>query len=304
MIFLLYLLQTLWWAPLLTFSFGYVADIFAVFILKNILQNPAVWASQYQWGSCCRNWKAQVGASWPCDRRHRSELGACYFKWSEGGEGGAGMGDDEVLCQSVEAVVRVACDHSSVNFFICPNSVFLDSFESSLSIVWSLKNFFCFPYATVLSKCVLSTSKCHLYWRGFLAVHPVQISTVDPSSLGFVLLTSNAIAWYWSSSDLPPSAIWSFKLSASFSVLTSLYHIYAGVLPHSMSLSMKDSFWSSIMSNNLPQSAAWLFPNSPSQLIIRLFCPLSTVGLSSLGFLFMKDSFWSFIIVQTIFLSW
>jgi len=79
--------------------------------------------------------------------------------------------------------------------------------------------------------------------------------------------------------------------------------IYAGVLSRSMSLAMKDSFWSSIMSNNLPQSAAWLFPNSPSQLIIQLFCPLSTVGLSSLGFLFMKDSFWSFIIVQTIFLS-
>ena len=135
MIFLLYLLQTLWWAPLLTFSFGYIADIFAVFILKNILQNPAVWASQYQWGSRCRNWKAQVGASRPCDRRHRSELGACYFKRSGGGEGGAGMGDDEVLCQSVEAVVRVACDHSSINFFICSNSVFLDSFESSLSIV-------------------------------------------------------------------------------------------------------------------------------------------------------------------------
>ena len=70
------------------------------------------------------------------------------------------MGDDEVLCQSMEAVVRVACDHSSINFFICPNSVFFDSSESSLSIVWSLKNFFCFPYATVLSKCVLSTSKC------------------------------------------------------------------------------------------------------------------------------------------------
>ena len=74
------------------------------------------------------------------------------------------MGDDEVLCQSMEVVVRVACDHSSVNFFICPNSVFLDSFESSLSIVRSLKKFFCFPYATVLSKCVLSTSKCRLYW--------------------------------------------------------------------------------------------------------------------------------------------
>ena len=78
----------------------------------------------------------------------------------------------------------------------------------------------------------------------------------------------------------------------------------AGVFPHSMFLSMKDSFWSSIMSNNLPQSAAWLFPNSPSQSIIQLFCPLSTVGLFSLGFLSIKDSFWFFIIVQTIFLSW
>jgi len=44
------------------------------------------------------------------------------------------MGDDEVLCQSVEVVVRVACDHSSINFFICPNSVFLDSFESSQGV--------------------------------------------------------------------------------------------------------------------------------------------------------------------------
>ena len=48
-----------------------------------------------------------------------------------------GIEDDEVLCQSVEAVVRVACDHSSVNFFICPNSVFFDSSELSLSIVLS-----------------------------------------------------------------------------------------------------------------------------------------------------------------------
>jgi len=79
--------------------------------------------------------------------------------------------------------------------------------------------------------------------------------------------------------------------------------IYAGVLSRSMSLSIKDSFWSSIMSNNLPQSAAWLSLNSPSQSIIWLFCPLSTVDLSSLRFLFMKDFFWSFIIVQTIFLS-
>jgi len=47
------------------------------------------------------------------------------------------MGDDEVLCQSMEAVVRVACDHLSVNFFIHPNSVFFDSSESSLSIVLS-----------------------------------------------------------------------------------------------------------------------------------------------------------------------
>jgi len=129
--------------------------------------------------------------------------------------------------------------------------------------------------------------------------------------------------------NLPQSAAWLFPdtldipmplsdtgvqvicLSRQSDPLNSLPHsvfwlpgtIYAGVLSRSMFLSMKDSFWSSIMSNNLPQSAAWLFPNSPSQSIIRLFCPLSTVGLSSLGFLFMKDSFWSFIIVQTIFLS-
>ena len=104
-----------------------------------------------------------------------------------------------------------------------------------------------------------------------------------------------AIYLSWQSdplNSLPHSAFW------------LLGTIYAGVLSRSMSLSMKDSFWSSIMSNNLPQSAAWLFPNSPSQSIIRLFCPLSTVGLSSLGFLFMKDPFLSFIIVQTIFLSW
>jgi len=48
-----------------------------------------------------------------------------------------GMADDEVLCQSVEMVVRVVCDHSSVNFFIHPNSVFFDSSEASLSIVLS-----------------------------------------------------------------------------------------------------------------------------------------------------------------------
>ena len=47
------------------------------------------------------------------------------------------MADDEVLCQSVEMVVRVVCDHSSVNFFIHPNSVFFDSSEASLSIVLS-----------------------------------------------------------------------------------------------------------------------------------------------------------------------
>jgi len=62
------------------------------------------------------------------------------------------MGDDEVLCQSVGAVVRVACDHSSVNFFIRPNSVFFDSSESSLSIVLSFDkklSLLCFENTTV-----------------------------------------------------------------------------------------------------------------------------------------------------------
>jgi len=190
------------------------------------------------------------------------------------------------------------------------------------NLTWSLKNFFCFSYATVLSECVLLTSKCRLYWGGFLAVCPVQISTVGPSSLGFVLLTSNAIdtggfphsmsfsnLYSWHLMPLSETGVQAICLSQQSDPLNSLPHlvfwlpctIYAGVLSCIMSLSMKDSFWSSTMSNNLPQSAAWLFPNSPSQLIIQLFCPLSTVGLSSLGFLSMKDSFWSFyhIIVNT-----
>jgi len=70
--------------------------------------------------------------------------------------------------------------------------------------------------------------------------------------------------------------------------------IYAGVLPRSMSLSMKDSFWSSIMSNNLPQSAAWLFPDTLDILMPFILggflavcpCQISTVGPSSLGFLY------------------
>jgi len=39
---------------------------------------------------------------------------------------------------------------------------------------------------------VLSTSNA-VYTGGFLTVYPVQISTVDPFSLGFVLSTSHAI---------------------------------------------------------------------------------------------------------------
>ena len=34
---------------------------------------------------------------------------------------------------------------------------------------------------------ILSTFQCHLYWWGFLPLHSFQISTVGPSSLGFVL---------------------------------------------------------------------------------------------------------------------
>jgi len=45
-------------------------------------------------------------------------------------------------------------------------------------------------------------------------------------------------------------------------------------LPPSTSLSIKDSFWSSIMSNNLPQSAAWLFPDT-----LDIPMPFILVGL-------------------------
>jgi len=58
---------------------------------------------------------------------------------------------------------------------------------------------------------VLSTSNAVYTGGGFLTVHPFQISTVGPSSLGLILSTSHAVVWYWSSSNLPQSAIWSFK---------------------------------------------------------------------------------------------
>jgi len=135
--------------------------------------------------------------------------------------------------------------------------------------------------------------QCYLHWGGF----PHSMSFSNSYSRPPMPLSDTGvqvICLRWQSdplNSLPHSAFWCPGT------------IYAGVLSCSMFLSMKDSFWSSIMSNNLLQSAAWLFPNSSSQSIIWLFCPLSTVGLFSLGFLFMKDSFWSFIIVQTIFLS-
>jgi len=81
---------------------------------------------------------------------------------------------------------------------------------------------------------------------------------------------------------LSDTGVQAICLSRQSDPLNSLPHsafwlpgtIYAGVLPHSMFLSMKDSLWSSIMSNNLPQSAAWLFPDT-----LDIPMPFILVGL-------------------------
>ena len=109
------------------FLFHNVTDIFVVYMLEKvfiILSGLAIpfccHASRYQGGYWCKNWKAQAEASWLCDCQCRSRLEVCCFKRSRGGGIGAGMGDDESPCQSVEMEERVAHNRPSLEIsFIC-----------------------------------------------------------------------------------------------------------------------------------------------------------------------------------------
>jgi len=230
--------------------------------------------------------------------RYRSRLGASYIKWrGGGGGGGVCMEDDEVLCQSVEVVLRVAHNCPSLEFsFICilypqflwiivchhltclmtlglqiefqhsdmklapiPGSwrtfsVFLChcpfqtcTLDTQMPFIiyfipwaypipfdkyilfkypqwvlphWVLYSQYLMPlithfivltYLMPFDNGVLLTSNA-VYTEGVSSQYILfQISTVGSSSLDFVLLTSHAVVLYWSSSDLPQLAIWSFK---------------------------------------------------------------------------------------------